>query len=151
VKTTHRIAYALVERWWALTRPYTLGVRVMLVREGEVVLVRHTYRKNWYFPGGGVNRGESLEDAARREAHEEVGATIGKLELVGAHTLLEKGRADHVVTFLGRDFELSGQKDWEIEEVSFFPVADPPADASPGTLRRLEELRAGRLPSFGRW
>ena len=37
-------AYALVTLRRILWQPVTLGVRVRLVREGQVLLVRHTYR-----------------------------------------------------------------------------------------------------------
>jgi 8-oxo-dGTP pyrophosphatase MutT (NUDIX family) len=33
----------------------------------------------WFVPGGGADEGESTEDAARRELHEETGATLGHL------------------------------------------------------------------------
>ena len=33
----------------------------------------------WFVPGGGAHRGETIEDAARREVHEEVGAKLGDL------------------------------------------------------------------------
>jgi 8-oxo-dGTP pyrophosphatase MutT (NUDIX family) len=33
----------------------------------------------WFVPGGGVKEGEAIEDAARRELYEEVGASLGDL------------------------------------------------------------------------
>ena len=54
-------------------RPVTVGVRVMLIRDGQVLLIRHSYLRGWYLPGGGLKRGESMEAAARREAREESG------------------------------------------------------------------------------
>jgi ADP-ribose pyrophosphatase YjhB (NUDIX family) len=37
-----------------------------------VVVVHDTQKKNWFFPRGRKNIGESLEQAAIREAYEEV-------------------------------------------------------------------------------
>lgn len=51
------------------------GVKCLLVHDGKVLMVRHTYgrREVWYLPGGGVHRGEPPLDAAAREMEEELG------------------------------------------------------------------------------
>lgn len=60
---------------------FTVGAICVIERaDGRVLLVRHSYRSRWGFPGGLVNRGEDVGDTARREAREEVGLDI---ELVG--------------------------------------------------------------------
>ncbi len=69
-----------------LLKPLTHGVRALLIREGQVLLVQHVYEDEWYLPGGLVERGETLEEAIRREALEEVGAEIYDLQLFGVYT-----------------------------------------------------------------
>ncbi|MES2906548.1 MAG: NUDIX domain-containing protein, partial [Pseudomonadota bacterium] len=59
-----------------LARGFTLGVRAVVLKGDDVLLVRHTYMDGWYLPGGGVDRGEALEKAAVRECFEEVGVHI---------------------------------------------------------------------------
>ncbi len=147
----HRIGYMSLRAWWWLTRPHSAGVRVLLVRDGQTLLVKHTYRADWHMPGGGVDRGETLEQAARREALEEVGATLGHIELMGVYTNFWNRRTDHVAVFLCEDFGVTEEHDWEIAELRWFPLDDLPADASPGTRRRLAEHTAGERPGFGRW
>lgn len=53
-------------------------VRAMVFRKnGDVLLVRpYIGRQDWALPGGGVKRGESYEQAAVREVHEEAGIAI---------------------------------------------------------------------------
>lgn len=64
-----------------LTPSFTVGAICILERaDGALLLVRHSYRRRWGFPGGLLQRRESAAAAARREAFEEVGLDI---ELVG--------------------------------------------------------------------
>lgn len=122
-----------------------------MVREGQVLLVRHSYQDAWFLPGGGIKRSETLEQAARREAREECGATIKQLEQRGAYTHFYAYRNDHVILFITKDFELSGKMDLEIDQVAFFPLDDLPKDISPGSRRRIEEYVAGEINRSGIW
>jgi 8-oxo-dGTP pyrophosphatase MutT (NUDIX family) len=134
-----------------LLQPITLGVRVLLVSDGRIVLVEHTYRRGWFLPGGGLKRNESLEDAARREAHEEAGATLGEMKLLGIYSNFKEAKNDHVAVFACTDFTLDGMHDAEIARVQTFPLDDLPTSLSPGTARRLAEFRSGAPPKAGRW
>jgi 8-oxo-dGTP diphosphatase len=61
-----------------------VAVGVLIDTEGRFLLTSRppgkVYAGYWEFPGGKVERGESIEQALRRELHEELGITIG-----GAH------------------------------------------------------------------
>jgi len=133
-------------------RPKTLGVRVMLIQNGQVLLVRQTYLPGWFMPGGGVKRGETLDEAVRREAREEVGAEMGELRLLGAYTSFGGHKSDHNMLFLCTDFTLSGTPDREIAEVRFFPLDALPGNIWPGYRLRLGEYRTGvESPQYGEW
>jgi len=137
---------------WRLTRPITLGVRGLLVRDRRVVLVKHIYQHSWYLPGGGIKRKETPEQAVRRECREEAGAEVGKLELFGIFTQYVEHKNDHIVVFLCTDFSLALEKDFEIEKVESFPLDDLPADTNPGSRRRIEEYLQGKMrPKAGYW
>jgi 8-oxo-dGTP pyrophosphatase MutT (NUDIX family) len=147
-----RLLYLGFQIYCFIFRPKTIGVRVMLVQNGQVLLVRQTYLPGWFMPGGGVDRGETLDEAARREAREEVGAEMGELYLLGAYTYFGGFKSDHNVLFLCTDFTLSGHSDREIAEARFFPLDELPENVWPGHRLRLEEYRAGaEIPQYGEW
>ena len=144
--------YQSARVYWMLFKPLTLGVRVMMLRGDTVLLVKHTYRPNWYFPGGLVERGESLEQAARREAHEEVGATLGPLTLIGVFSSFAEGKSDHVTVFACTEFDLTPASNPEIEQWALFSLAELPDSVSPATQRRIEAyLKGERETAFGVW
>jgi 8-oxo-dGTP diphosphatase len=64
-----------------LSPSYTVGAMCFIERpDGDLLLVRTSYRSRWGVPGGLLKRGEEPADAARREVAEEVGLDI---ELIG--------------------------------------------------------------------
>ncbi|MBU4224787.1 MAG: NUDIX domain-containing protein [Chloroflexi bacterium] len=152
MKALPRLFYKICRlRWW-ITRPVTVGVRLLLIEEGQVLLIQSTYQNGWYLVGGGVKRNETLAEAARREAQEEVGATLGALELFGVYSNFYDFKNDHVAVFVCTDFSLTGKMDGEIQELQFFPLTDLPADIAPGHKRRIQEyLESPKTPKFGRW
>jgi 8-oxo-dGTP pyrophosphatase MutT (NUDIX family) len=132
--------------------PIRMGVRVMMLQDGKVWLVRHTYMPGWFMPGGGLKRDETLEEAARREAREETGAELGEITLIGAYSNFAEWKTDHNILFLCTDFEFKGKSDNEIAELCLFPLNELPADLWLGHRHRLEEYRAGiQPPQFGVW
>jgi ADP-ribose pyrophosphatase YjhB (NUDIX family) len=52
----------------------------------EILLIRRADNGNWALPGGAMNLGESLVDAARRETAEETGVRVQITGLVGIYT-----------------------------------------------------------------
>jgi ADP-ribose pyrophosphatase YjhB (NUDIX family) len=145
------VVHRLRRLYWRLARPTTLGVRCLVVRDGRVLLVRHSYERWWYLPGGGVERGESFGEAARREVAEETGLSVGPLRVFHAYLNCGEGKIDHVVVFCAEAADGEPRADGaEIRDVGFFPPDAPPADTSPATRRRLAEY-AGVAPLADRW
>src|SRR4029079_2348608 len=96
----------------------------------------------WTFPGGFVDLGESVEDAARREAREELEIRVELRSLVGVYS-----RADDRVVLVVYDATFTGEprRTPEATEVRAFAPDDLPwgALAFWSTEQALRDLLAG--------
>ncbi len=65
-------------------RPVDVAVGVLIDAEGRFLLTSRpqgkVYAGYWEFPGGKLEAGETVEQALRRELHEEIGITIGAVQ-----------------------------------------------------------------------
>ena len=68
--------------------PTTLGLSVsaMVWRGREILLMRRSDNGHWGLPGGFVELGESVADAARREVIEETGWSVELGRLIGVYS-----------------------------------------------------------------
>ena len=85
---------------WRRSRRITLGVQAAVVdSQRGVLLIRHGYRPGWHFPGGGVERGESIETALVRDTLEETGVVVEDMRLFGLYTHFDVFPGDHIAVF----------------------------------------------------
>ena len=114
----------------------------------EVVLVRPAGKPTWVLPKGHVEPGESLLDAALREAREESGLEVSAGQPLGEVSYLYSWRdspADHPIRILKRvHFYLMecvggdpAAHDHEIEDVVWIKLEQAPARASHKSERDL--------------
>lgn len=116
-----------------------------------MLLVRHRYMPGWQFPGGGVGRGELPEVAILRELKEEVGLVSSTLpQFVGLFTRKAGFVTNVIALYRLKNVVIDFKPNFEIAEVMFCDPASPPRDATPGTLRRLAEMR-GETPQSPYW
>ncbi|MGD9801965.1 MAG: NUDIX domain-containing protein [Hyphomicrobiaceae bacterium] len=141
----------VLQCYWRWQRSLTLGARGMVFDEtGRVLLIRHTYTPGWLFPGGGVERGETLLGALRRELKEEANVTLtGPPELLGIFSNELYFPGDHVAVYLVRHWSQDSlpKPNLEIAEVGFFSPDALPDGTTEATRRRLEEYTKRLEPS----
>jgi 8-oxo-dGTP pyrophosphatase MutT (NUDIX family) len=140
-----------LQRYWRMSRGLTLGAQgCVLDAANRVLLVRHTYRPGWHFPGGGVEKGESVEAALIRELEEEAGIHIdGRPKLFGLYDHRHVFPGDHIALFVIRSWSQPRvpTPNREIAEQGFFAIEELPANISPPTLRRINEILGPGAPS----
>lgn len=120
------------------------AARGVILQDGRLLMI-HTDRGDYKFPGGGVESGESLETALRREILEETGrGLLGEPEYVAVAHERRQGRTADILEmdshyFLCRVGEESvplDLDDYEAEE-HFEPVWISPEEAL-GANRALD-------------
>jgi len=116
------------------------SVEAIIVKNGLLLLLR---RKNnpvkgqWWFPGGRIRKGESLEEALCREVKEETGLDVTACKLVNVYSRLFPERHDITIVFLCK---CSGDKvtlNEEHTEHKFFK--DIPRDIHPYILQAIQD------------
>ena len=139
-----KVAYKLRQKQRRATGRARDGVSVVgRDFDGQILLVRHSYGPNeWFFPGGGINDGESPEEAAKRELMEETACEITGMKLVGvvAETLSGAPHKDHLFEGVVSDMPVADGR--EIVEARFFPTHSLPEPLSPRTRERLKMWQA---------
>lgn len=116
-------------------------VDIIIEKEGGIVLIR---RKNppygWALPGGFVDYGESLEEAAIREAKEEMNLDIRALKQFHAYSNPKRDPRGHTIStvFIGKgEGELKASDD--ANEVKVFKREEIPSELAFDHKKILEE------------
>ncbi|WP_199624862.1 NUDIX hydrolase, partial [Paenibacillus alkalitolerans] len=95
---------------------------IVIDDQDRVLLVHHTYgKKQWSVPGGMVEDGESVWEAAARELKEEINITAKDIEVSGLYFQPHKNR--YIYTFRARTYEGRLEVDnTEIDNYGFFSL-----------------------------
>lgn len=123
---------------------FRIGVFAVIEREGRYLLARRRDIGWWNLAGGGMEYGETVQEALAREVREEIGANIAIERLLGVYS---KPRKNEVVLafvcHLTDDSPRPGPSD-EVSEVAWFLPNEFPPDLLPKHRQRLEDALLGR-------
>jgi 8-oxo-dGTP pyrophosphatase MutT (NUDIX family) len=120
-----------------------------------VLLERRRDCDLWGLPGGRIEPGESVREAALREVREETGLTVAVQRLVGVYsepcgriaTYPDNGDVVHLVDIVLEACVISGKLSCSEEslEVRFFDPRNLPSDLVPPAITPLQDILEGRV------
>jgi 8-oxo-dGTP diphosphatase len=126
------------------------GVGVMIIRDGKVLLGkrRGSHGAGEYaFPGGHLEFGESIIDAAKREAMEEAGVKIKNIKFL-CFTNLTKYEGKHYMDFgVSAELENDEPKVMEpdfMESWDWYDIDNLPEPLFGATTNRIEAYKTGK-------
>lgn len=140
-----------LQRYWRYSRGLTMGAQACVIDpENRVLLIRHTYRPGWHFPGGGVEKHETAEAAVKRELDEEAGVKLeARPHLFGLYANHNFFPGDHIALYTVRHWSQPHipRPNREIAEQGFFAKNALPPLVHPSTALRITEVLDNRAPA----
>jgi ADP-ribose pyrophosphatase len=126
-----------------------VGCGALIVNEnGETLLLKRSSNTRneagfWSKPGGGVEFGEEVEEALKREVKEELGVDIGEIRFLSFTNSIMKEDSQHWVSLnycakiiKGEPKNLEPHKH---EEIKWFKLDQLPEKVNPYTLDAIKE------------
>lgn len=106
-----------------------LTVDIIIVEDEKVVLIKrlnNPYKDCWAIPGGFVDYGERVEDAAVREAREETSLEVELTKLVGVYSDPDRDPRGHTVSITYTARIIGGQlrSDSDAKDVKFVDISE---------------------------
>lgn len=149
-----RIVTLSLQRYWRMSRGLTLGVQGAVIdAQGRFLLIRHTHRSGWHFPGGGVEKRDTIETALRRVLGEVAGISFdGAPELFGIYGNFNAFPGDHIALYVVRAWHqaVAPRPNAEIAAQRFYGADELPEDTHPPTRQRIAEI-LGAAPRADTW
>lgn len=124
-----------------LTEPalalFRIGVNALIFDQGRILLAHRRDIDWWNLPGGGMEIGETVEQAIQREVLEETGLEIVVDQLVGVYSKPQK--REIVLTFRCRITGGALTPTEESRQCLFFDPQALPANTLPKQRQRIED------------
>jgi 8-oxo-dGTP diphosphatase len=117
--------------------PFRVGVYALIFDEGRVLLALRRDIDWWNLPGGGMEAGETVEEAMRREVREETGLEVVIERLVGVYSKPQKQEV--VLTLRCRVIGGTLAATEESRECRFFMPDALPINTLPKHRQRIED------------
>jgi 8-oxo-dGTP diphosphatase len=123
------------------------AVSVAIIKQDQLLLVeraRPPAQGMFAFPGGRVEPGETLEEAARRELFEETGLSVTSLEVIETYELSGPAHRFALTVFLGRGVSGRLHASDDAASAAFFSLTDAAALPMPASMTDCIGKLAGK-------
>jgi 8-oxo-dGTP diphosphatase len=136
---------------------FVVAVHLFFLRDDHVLLLRR-FNTGWEdgsysVPAGHVEAGETVTEAAIREAHEEVGVSVKPQEIRVVHVMNRKSDDERIDFFLRVESwagEIVNREPDKCDDLQWCPVASLPGNLIPYVRLGLQNFQDGvQYSEFG--
>lgn len=121
---------------------FRIGVNALIFEDDRVLLALRKDIDWWNLPGGGMEPGETVEEALYREVREETSLDVAIDRLVGVYSKPQKQEV--VLTFLCHVTGGTLTPTEESRDCCFFPIDELPENTLPKHRQRIEDALLNR-------
>lgn len=130
-----------------------IGVGTVTIKDGKILLIKRAFDPGagkWSIPGGLVEVGEKLSEAAVRETEEETGIKVDVLELINVFDMIDRDDSGEIkfhfvlVDFLSKPISGEARLSVEVQDIKWATYEDAKKmDLTKTARKALEELFGG--------
>ena len=121
---------------------FRIAVSALIFDKQRILLTHRRDIDWWNLPGGGMELGETVEEAVKREVLEETGLEVEIEQLVGVYSKPQKHEV--VLTFLCRKVGGVLTETEESRECCYFAPNDLPINTLPKHRQRIQDALLGQ-------
>jgi colanic acid biosynthesis protein WcaH len=123
-----------------------VSVEALIVMDGALLFLRRNNQPakgEWWFPGGRIRKGESLEEALRREVKEETGLEVSSYKLINVYSRVFPERHDIAIAYLCKCKKGKVKLNNEHSEYRLFKIM--PIGLNPYLLETVRDSQSKQL------
>ena len=123
-----------------------VSVEAVIIMDEALLFLRRNNQPakgEWWFPGGRIRKGESFEQALRREVKEETGLEISVYKFINVYSRVFPERHDITVAYLCKCKKGKVKLNIEHSEYGFFKIM--PIGLNPYLLETIRDSQSKQL------
>lgn len=125
---------------------FRVSVSALIFHEGKVLLAHRRDIDWWNLPGGGLEEGETVDEALRREVLEETGLEVEVEQLVGVYS--KPLKQEVVLAFRCQVLNGNPHETEEARECRYFAPDALPPNTLPKHRQRVEDALLNQQSAF---